>query len=435
MPPLALLDNALDLPVWTIAPFALLLVTIAVLPLAAPHWWHSNRNRLIVSLGFAVPVAVYLVGLQLATGMDTIHPLLHELRQYLSFILLLGSLYVVSGGIVVGGDLEGRPLTNAAFLCVGAVLANIIGTTGASVLLIRPLLRSNRQRSNTRHLPVFFIFIVSNLGGLLTPLGDPPLFLGFLNGVPFYWTLTLWREWLLVNGLVLAIFLVWDNIAFHRESAEAHARAMREYEPLSFKGSVNVPLLVGVMVGVLMQKLIPAPYGEWVGIFIMAIMAGLSLKLTPSELRAANGFTWGPILEVAILFLGIFVTMVPALQILEKHREEFGLTEPWQYFWLTGGLSACLDNAPTYMTFVTLAAGETEHIGKLVTTAPHLLEAISCGAVFMGALTYIGNGPNFMVKAIAEEAGFRTPSFFGYMAYSCVVLLPVFGVVTVVFFR
>ncbi len=419
-------------------PFVLLLLTIAVLPLAAPHWWHSNIHRAIVAAAFAVPVAAYLIGFELATGQASIHALLHELRGYVSFIIMLASLYIVSGGIVVGGNFEAKPLTNVAFLAVGAVLANIIGTTGASALLIRPVLRINQHRQFAQHVPIFFIFIVSNLGGLLTPLGDPPLFLGFLSGVPFFWTLSLWPHWLLANGIVLAIFLVWEFIACRREpiaAPEKHA-----LKPLHIKGWVNVPLLGGIMVGVLLNAALPDPHGDWIGALVMAVMAAASLWLTPRGLREANVFTWGPILEVAILFLAIFVTMAPALEILSVHGKEFGVTKPWQFFWLTGGLSAFLDNAPSYLTLATVAAGSGDFAalangsvagvdGRLV------LQAISCGAVFMGAVTYIGNGPNFMVKAMADEAGFRTPSFFGYLGYSCVILLPVFVVVTGVFFR
>jgi Na+/H+ antiporter NhaD/arsenite permease-like protein len=429
----------LDLPVWSVAPFMLLLLTIALLPLVASHWWHSNTNRALVTAVFALPVAGYLIYLQLATGQDTLHPLLDEMTNYFAFIVLLGSLYTVSGGIVVAGDLEGKPLTNAAFLLGGAVLANFIGTTGASVLLIRPVLRINNRRRHTHHLPIFFIFIVSNLGGLLTPLGDPPLFLGFLSGVPFFWTLALWPHWIMVNGIVLAIFLVWDTLAYRREDSAVRTAEAQGAEPLHLKGWLNVALLAGIIAGVLLQAELPAPTGELAGAMVMLLMAGLSLWQTPKGFREANGFTWGPILEVAILFLGIFVTMVPALELLGAHGKEFGITEPWQFFWLTGGLSGCLDNAPTYLTFATLAAGSGDFAllaqGEVAGLSGRLvLQAISCGAVFMGAMTYIGNGPNFMVKAIADEAGFRTPSFFGYLGYSCVILLPVFVVVTVVFF-
>jgi Na+/H+ antiporter NhaD/arsenite permease-like protein len=428
------------LPPWTIAPFVLLLLAIALLPLVAARWWHHNRNRALVAAGFAVPVVVYLVHLRLATGQDTLRPLLDEILNYYCFITLLGALYTVSGGVVLEGDLPPTPLWNTAFLAGGAALANLVGTTGASVLLIRPVLRINQRRRHTAHLPVFFIFTVSNLGGLLTPLGDPPLFLGFLNGVPFVWTLGLWREWLVANGIVLAIFFVWDTLAYRREAAEDLIRAAADKKPLRLRGLLNLGFLAGIMGVVLVQAALPNLWGELVGGTAMVFLALLSVALTPGELRAANGFTWAPIGEVAILFAGIFVTMVPALELLSAHGREFGLSEPWQFFWLTGGLSSFLDNAPTYLTFATVAAGSGD-FGGLVRNevagldGPLVLRAISCGAVLMGALTYIGNGPNFMVKAIADAAGLRTPSFFGFLAYSYAVLLPVFVLITVIFFR
>jgi Na+/H+ antiporter NhaD/arsenite permease-like protein len=431
--------DQVDLPAWSVVPFAVLLLCIAVLPLAAEHWWHSNLNRAIVSFSLATPVVLYLLSVQFSTGQDTLHPLLHELRSYVAFIVLGGALYVISGGIVVGGDLEAKPLNNTLILAVGAVLANFIGTTGASVLLIRPLLRINRGRTHTAHLPVFFIFVVGNLGGLLTPLGDPPLFLGFLNGVPFFWTLALWKEWLLVNLCVLAVFFVWDSLASAREAPSAAPVDGATRQPLHVRGLVNLPLLGGVLLGILLQKALPAPYGEVVGLALMVAAALLSLRLTPTALREANGFSWGPIVEVAVVFLGIFVTMVPALILLEVHGKDIGLTEPWQYFWITGVLSGSLDNAPTYVTLSTLAAGDKD-LSLLVHNrvpgldGPEVLAAISCGAVFMGALTYIGNAPNFMVKAIADQAGTRAPSFFGYLAYAAAVLVPVFVVVTLLFF-
>jgi Na+/H+ antiporter NhaD/arsenite permease-like protein len=427
-----------ELPLWSVAPFVLLLLCIAILPLVAGHWWHSNRNRAIVAAVFAVPVAAYLLYLQVAQEQPTVALLTHELIDYVSFILLLGSLYTVSGGIVLRGDLQPTPLTNTLFLGFGAVLANLIGTTGASVLLIRPLLRINRPRQHTRHLPIFFIFTVSNLGGLLTPLGDPPLFLGFLNGVPFTWTLALWPQWLLVNGLVLAIFFVWDILAYRRETIGTLTHSATGAEPLRVEGLFNLLLLAGIMAGVLLHGSLPSPWGDVGGGLVMLVMGVLSLVLTPRRLREANAFTWEPILEVAILFAGIFVTMVPALELLSERGQQLGVSRPWEYFWLTGLLSGFLDNAPTYLTFATMAAGSTDFnrlvLGQ-VPDGPLILQAISCGAVFMGALTYIGNGPNFMVKAIADEAGFRMPAFLGYLAYSCMILLPVFVVVTFIFFR
>ena len=437
--------RALPLHLLSVAPFVLLLLAIAVLPLVAEHFWHKNRNKAVIAVLLAAPVAVYLVW----HSPEAVALLRHQVIDYVAFIALLGSLYTVSGGIALLGDIRGRPLTNTGFLAFGSVLANVVGTTGASMLLIRPLLRTNRQRRHTRHLPVFFIFTVSNLGGLLTPLGDPPLFLGFLHGVPFLWTLSLWRPWLVVNGIVLGLFLVWDTLAYLREPGRALVRDIRQAEPLRLRGWVNFILLAGILAVVLLQsRQVSGPVRQWLsrlfdtpdltlshlgGAAAMAVLALLSLALTPRGVRAANEFGWGAITEVAVLFAGIFVAMVPALELVKFHRASFGVTEPWQFFWLTGALSSFLDNAPTYMTFATLAAGSDDFSG-LVREAPRVLAAVSCGAVFMGANTYIGNGPNFMVKAIAEEAGYRMPSFFGYMLYSGLILLPVFGLVTYLFF-
>lgn len=443
--PAAALANGgvpLNLPWWSGVPFALLLLTIAVLPLVAGHFWESNRNKALIAAVLSAPVALYLVA---AAGGAGGAALLHELGQYASFIVLLGVLYTIAGGIGITGHPEGTPLTNTLMLLAGAAVANLIGTTGASMLFIRPFLHINRERAHVRHIPVFFIFTVSNLGGLLTPLADPPLFLGFLNGVPFDWTLRLWPQWLMANAIVLSIFFVWDMLAFRRESATAIAAEEKAATPLHVRGTVNFLLLAGVVAAVLLQSdAVGQGLGQRLGVgpltlqspwaeMVLLGMAGLSLWLTPGTIRAANGFNWGAITEVAVLFAGIFVTMTPVLALVQRHGPELGVSQPWQYFWLTGGLSAFLDNAPTYLMLGTLAAGQND-MGWLAANEPRLLEAISCGAVFMGAATYLGNGPNFMVKAIAEEAGFRTPSFFGYMAYSAAVLLPVYVLLTFLFF-
>jgi Na+/H+ antiporter NhaD/arsenite permease-like protein len=426
--------EGLDLPLWSVTPFVVLLLCVALLPLLAGHWWHRNRNKGCLAAALALPTALYLIIVQLATGQHTLELLADKMLEYVSFIILLGSLYMVSGGIVLRGDLPARPLTNTALLGAGAVLANLIGTTGASMLLIRPYLRINRDRSTRGHLPVFFIMLISNLGGLLTPLGDPPLFLGFLNGVPFRWTLTLWREWLFVNGIVLLGFYAWDALAFRLEASRMPIVPAAKPEPLHVEGRMNFLFLGGILGAVLLQGAMKGISRDVVPAGFMLVMGLLSLTLTPAELRQANAFSWEPIIEVAVLFAGIFVTMVPALAILETRGSALGITQPWQFFWLTGVGSAFLDNAPTYLTFTTLAAGKNS-LGWLVDNNTAVLRAISCGAVFMGAMTYIGNGPNFMVKAIADEAGYPTPSFFGYLGYACVILLPVFGLVTVVFFR
>jgi len=443
-----------SMPLGWVLPFIALLLAIAILPLAAEHWWHHNHNKAIVAAGLAIPVAIYLL---VAFGEAGRHDLLHKLQEYVSFILLLGALYVISGGIYVKGSLSGTPVANTGMLALGALLASFIGTTGASVLLIRPLLRANRTRRAKAHIVVFFIFIVSNCGGLLTPLGDPPLFLGFLKGVPFFWTMEhLWGEWLAVNIALLAIFHIYDELVLGREERARHGSQLEEalkHEPLGVTGLFNFVLLAGIVATIYCAGQFAWPFG--VSEAIMALLGVIAYVSTPAANRMANQFTFGPIIEVAVLFIGIFITMAPALQILNAWGSgvrdvlgvKFGLSEPWHYFWATGILSSFLDNAPTYLTLAATACGQAgvdtgpEAGAYLLTFLEHspqdhrLLAAISSGAVFMGANTYIGNGPNFMVKAIAEENGVKMPSFFGYMAYSGAILIPVFIGITIIFFR
>jgi Na+/H+ antiporter NhaD/arsenite permease-like protein len=427
--------GAFDLPWWSILPFALLLCSIALMPILTEHWWHRNSRKALLTLFLSTPVLVYLAWLNWQGGLPALELLQETALEYLSFVALLGSLYVVSGGIVIAGHFPCKPTANAAFLTLGALLANIIGTTGASVLLIRPLLRANRARSHHWHLIIFFIILVGNTGGLLTPLGDPPLFLGFLDGVPFAWTLGLWKHWLFVNCLILAIFLVWDSLVYKRlMRLEKALEEDRPQEKVRVLGVVNLFLLAGIIGAVLLQGRLAGPWRTILPPALMVLISLCSLWLTPDGLRVQNAFSWDPILEVAILFAGIFITMIPALQILGAKGGMPGEGQAWHYFWITGLLSSCLDNAPTYLTFGSLAS-KGNSMGWLVDNNPLLLQAISCGAVFMGALTYIGNGPNFMIKAIANEAGYKTPSFFGYILVSCLLLLPVFVMLTFIFFR
>jgi len=444
------MHHPLDVPTWAIAPFVGLLAAIALLPVLVEDFWHRHHRKALVVVLFAIPVAVYLLTLDWTTGRPGTAALLDGLREYASFIILLASLYVVSGGILIEGDVPATPVNNTIVLTVGAILANVIGTTGASMVLIRFFLRINQRRRHLGHLVVFFIFIVSNLGGLLTPLGDPPLFLGFLRGVEFFWTLRLWPEWLVTNGLVLIIFYCLDTVACRRDAQPPGTpEVLAAPSPLRLRGLINLVFLAGILGAVLLQsevvadtathflrRFFPAPdlgLAFPAGEAVMVLVTGLSLACTPARIRRDNGFRWEPIIEVAILFAGIFVTMVPALDILARESRHMNLSEPWQFFWLTGGLSAVLDNAPTYAMFATVAAGD-QPVRRLMTQAPAILQAISCGAVFLGALTYIGNGPNFMVKAIAEECDYRTPTFFGYLVYSAAILLPIFLLVTVLFF-
>jgi Na+/H+ antiporter NhaD/arsenite permease-like protein len=405
-------------PLIAVLPFAALLACIAILPLAAPHFWESNRNKATVTAVIAAPIALYV-------GIAHPHGLLHSVQEYVSFLVLLGSLFVIAGGIHLEGDLEGRPSVNTMILGFGAVLANFVGTTGASMLLVRTLLRTNSQRKRRAHLPFFFILVVSNCGGLLTPLGDPPLFLGYLRGVPFTWTLSLTPFWLVTIGYLLVVFYALDRIAYRSERPEDIARDKTQVKPLRVTGFANVALLAGVVGAVFLDT--PSREAAMVALTLASVF------FAPKEPRKANAFSYGPIVEVAVLFAGIFVTMVPALALLETRGAELGLTLPWQYFLVTGGLSSVLDNAPTYLTFLSAAQGLAEARAwpsDVVGVPAVYLTAISLGAVLMGANTYIGNGPNFMVKAIAEEAKYEMPSFFGYAARALVVLVPVYvGVV------
>ena len=445
-----------SLPLWSVGPFAALLLCIALLPLVATHWWEHNSNKAIIVAILAIPLAVYLLT---AYGAAGTHELVDKLKEYVSFIILLASLYIISGGVFVQGSLSGTPLANTGLLAFGGVIANFIGTTGASVLLIRPLLRANQSRQRKVHIVVFFIFIVSNCGGLLTPLGDPPLFLGFLKGVPFLWTLQhLWVHWLVVNIGLLAIFQIWDQAIFNREEKERPGAQLEEvqvHDPLKINGLLNFVFLAGVVLTIFAsgQGMFnggnPWPYG--IQEAIMAVLAVVAYLTTSPAYRENNRFTFGPIIEVAVLFIGIFITMAPALQILNAWGRgdrpdlgEMAITAPWQFFWATGLLSSFLDNAPTYLTFAATACGmkgvDAEGSRYMLDFlqqpgAIQLLQAISAGAVFMGANTYIGNGPNFMVKAIAEENGVKMPTFFGYMAYSFGILVPLLVVVTLLFFR
>jgi len=407
-------------PVYTVLPFVAMLLAIAVCPLMAPRRWASNRNKLILSAVLGLPVLV-VYGLR--------HPaaLVHTAADYVSFVVLLAGLFVIAGGILIRGDLVATPSTNTAFLALGGLLASFIGTTGASMLLIRPLLQTNQERRRVRHTVVFFIFIVSNIGGMLTPLGDPPLFLGYLEGVPFTWTLRLLPHWGLMLLALLAAFFACDSVQFSRETLVAIRRDRAHVEPLRVHGGLNALWLAGVVLAVALFR---APWRE----LIIIICAGASLRLTPGRIRRDNGFSAGPMVEVAAVFAGIFLTVIPALDLLRLRGHELGVHAPWHFFWASGVLSSFLDNAPTYLAFLALGQG-IRLPAEVVGVPESILAAISVGSVAMGANTYIGNAPNFMVKAIAEEAGVRMPGFLGYMLYSGAILFPLFVVVTFVFFR
>lgn len=418
MKPVDPIALGLSLPLWSVVPFAGFLLAIALFPLLAPSFWARHFGK--VSAAFGIPVAAWFLA-------AAPRELFHTILEYVSFLVLLGSLFVISGGILLRGTIRGTPGVNCAFLGAGAVLSNILGTTGASMLLIRPLLRANSRRKRSAHVYVFFIFVVANIGGALTPIGDPPLFLGYLRGVPFFWTVrNLWHYWVTVAVIVIGIFYLVDLLAMRSERHGGHSAETGSGEkiPLSMAGTWNFLLLGAVIAAVFL----PTPLRET----SMVAATALSIWRTPASIREENEFTYHPIEEVAILFAGIFATMIPALLILKARGGELGLTEPWQFFWASGTLSSFLDNAPTYLTFFSLAQGLGGPTDVAGVSAP-ILRAISAGAVFMGANTYIGNAPNFMVKAIAEGAGVRMPSFFGYMGYSAAILLPVFALFTWLF--
>jgi Na+/H+ antiporter NhaD/arsenite permease-like protein len=345
--------------------------------------------------------------------------LINALEEYAAFVVLLAGLYAVSGGLVLRGDLVATPLTNTAFLAAGGTLASLIGTTGASMVLIRPLLHTNAERTLVWHTVVVFIFVVSNCGGMLTPLGDPPLFLGYLQGVPFAWPLRLWKPWLFLMATLLALHWVWDTWAFRREPAAAALADRIRVQPLRLAGGVNLLWLGGIVLAVLVLP------GGWREAGIVAAGAAAWIT-TPPALRRENRFTAAPMLEVAAVFLGIFVTMIPALELLRARGAELGVREPGQFFWATGVLSAFLDNAPTYLAFLAIAQG-LPLPDEVVGVTHGVLAGISLGAVCLGANSYIGNAPNFMVRAIAEEEGVAMPGFFAYMAWAAAILLPLYA--------
>ncbi|CAN5397612.1 sodium:proton antiporter [soil metagenome] len=438
-------------PLWG-APFAGLLLSIALMPLLASSFWHHHYGKVTAAwaLAFLLPFAA-IHGLPLA-GTQLVHALLEE---YIPFILLLTALFTVAGGIHIRGNLHGAPGLNTAILAIGAVLASFMGTTGASMLLIRPLIRANDNRVHKAHVVVFFIFIVSNAGGSLTPLGDPPLFLGFLKGVDFFWTVkNILPETLFIVAVLLALFYAIDRWYYRREGV-LPTDPTPDTPRIGFDGAINFWLLAGVVCFVLLSGFWKSPVsfsvaGTEVGlpglvrdIGLIAITL-LSLKITAAKVHADNQFEWAPMAEVAKLFAGIFLTIIPVIAMLKAGvngpfgavvsavTRADGQPDPAMYFWAAGVLSSFLDNAPTYLVFFNTAGGDP---AALMTTYAATLAAISAGAVFMGANTYIGNAPNLMVKAIAESRGVRMPSFFGYIAWSGAILLPLFIVVTFVFFR
>jgi Na+/H+ antiporter NhaD/arsenite permease-like protein len=419
-------------PAWLVIPFCLLLLSVATLPLLAGHFWEHHYKKVATGLGLGTAACYYGV-----TG--SLIPILHSIQEYISFIALVGSLFVISGGINIRVKGESTPWKNVAFLLVGAIASNIIGTTGASMLLIRPWIQMNKYRITSYHV-VFFIFIVSNVGGCLTPIGDPPLFLGFLRGVSFWWVfLHGWPYWLCAIGLLLTVFYAIDHQNFHRAPQQVQDLVEHEHELWRFRGLRNVWWL-GVVLGAMLMppswRIGNETFAIPVGAIVMAAAALMSYKITPPTVHESNDFSFGPVQEVAWLFVGIFLTMRPALDILQSGN---GLTivTPLQYYFASGALSAFLDNAPTYLAFLAAAMGKLHlsvddpaQVAQFATQQSAFVLAVSLGAVFFGAGSYIGNGPNFMVKAIAHKAHVKTPSFPGYIVkYSLPILLPILIVV------
>lgn len=421
---------------FSIIPFILMLTSIAVLPIKYHRFWGNNRNKLIVAVFLSLPVAIYLFYNNL--GLELYNTIVFD---YLPFIILLGSLYTITGGILLTGDIEAKPLTNTAFLGVGAILASFMGTTGAAMLLIRPIIKTNSERKYKVHTILFFIGVVANCGGLLTPLGDPPLFMMYLRGAPFTWFLTLIQPWLFTNVLLLLIYYIVDSYYHKKESPLAIQRDRSVIKRIKIEGKRNFIFLLGVVLSV---AFINGQYFDFIALnsnymflreIIILLMGYLSILFTPNLLRDSNNFTWEPIQEVAYLFFGIFITMVPALLFLQSNAENLGINSERQFYYLTGILSSFLDNTPTAVTFHSLALGLQQTTGIIVAGIPEeFLKAISIGAVFFGSMTYIGNGPNFMIKAIAEDNNIKMPDFFSYMLkFSLIVLLPVFILVEIIF--
>ncbi len=443
-----------ELPLWSVIPFAGILLSIAIFPLVTPRFWHHHFGKVSAfwALVFAVPFVAF-------HGGEAMHEILHiYITDYIPFIILLWALFTVAGGILIRGSFNGTPGLNTLFLLIGTLIASWVGTTGAAMLLIRPVIRANARRRHKVHTIVFFIFLVANIGGSLTPLGDPPLFIGCLHGVPFFWTFRLITESAVAAGLLLSLYYLLDRFLWSRETKEAQQPHEGPQEKIRIDGLHNLVFLGGILGGVLLSGLWHAGTVNILGVHqhiqnivrdvLLVSMGLLSLVTTSKKIHEDNAFSWFPIKEVAYLFAGIFMTIVPALLILRAGEQGAlagliaSVREPAHYFWITGGLSSFLDNTPTYMTFLSSALGrffpgvpEREAIHTLIAHKEIFLKAIATGAVYMGANTYIGNAPNFMVRSIAEENGIEMPSFFGYMLkYSVPILVPTFILITVLFF-
>ena len=446
-----------EVPLWLCIPFAGLLLSIAVFPLVKAHWWEEHQPLVVAlwSILFLVPFAAMGgVGGAVEIVLECI------INDYLTFIVLLFGLFCVAGNITLEGDLAGSPRVNVVLLLFGTLLSSWIGTTGASMLMVRPMIKMNSWRKRKRHIMVFFIFLISNIGGCLTPIGDPPLLMGFARGVPFFWSLRLMPIMLFNAAILLFVFYHLDMRAYRKDIAEGRKPDIRKPgTEIRINGLHNLIFLVMIVAAVILSGTLPGmpmfqnaeggtlgirifgevvlTYPAIIEIVIILVAALLSFKTTNVSIRQANHFTWGAIKEVAVLFIGIFITMQPALMILKQYGSSLGVDTPFEMFWATGALSSFLDNTPTYLVFLTTAGtlGFAEGIATSLGTVPvQMLTAISCGAVFMGANTYIGNAPNFMVKAISDENGVNMPSFFGYLGWSLAFLIPVFILDSIIFF-
>ena len=446
-----------EIPLWLCIPFAGLLLCVALCPLFCPNWWEKNQPLAVAfwSVTFLVPFGLYGgLGGAVETALDCL------ISDYLTFIVLLFGLFCVAGNITLEGDLAGSPRINVLLLLLGTVLSSCIGTTGASMLMVRPVIKMNAWRRHRSHIMVFFIFLISNMGGCLTPIGDPPLLMGFARGVPFFWSLRLFPVLAFNAVIMLAVFYWIDMRAYRKDIATGNMPDIRKPgTEIHIRGLHNLLFLVMIVAAVVLSGVFPTwpmfqdASGEVLGIHIFGevsltvpaifeivvilLAAFLSFKTTPESVRKANHFTWSAIQEVAVLFVGIFITMQPALMILTIKGGELGLTHPAQMFWAAGALSSFLDNTPTYLVFLTAACAQGAQTGLATTLGvvpTKMLAAISCGAVFMGANTYIGNAPNFMVKSISDENGIQMPSFFGYMFWSLRCLIPLFILDTLIFF-
>lgn len=437
----------MEIPFWILIPFIAMLLCIAIAPLVMEKKWEKNLNKFCVSMVLGSIVAIWMIANNNAENHFT-HHLIHQMvYDYIPFILLLTALFVVTGGIKVNGDIKATPAVNTLLLSIGFVLASFMGTTGAAMLLIRPLIATNSQRKYTTHTILFFIAIVANCGGLLTPLGDPPLFLLYLRGAEFTWFFSLLPVWAFVGISLLVIYFLLDSYYYKkRESLKHLIEDAANVVPISFDGLINLVWLGAVILSVMFinSSYIPemgdehAPfYVKLLREFVLVAIIILSLVTTKKSVREANHYSWEPIVEVAVLFIGIFATMTPALLYLNANASSMGLTEPWQFYYCTGLLSSFLDNAPTAVAFHSVASGlpMVDGVTTVAGIQEILLKVIATSSVFFGAMTYIGNGPNFMVKAIAERSGIKMPSFFGYMCkFSLIVLLPLYIIAQLIFF-